>query len=96
LGTLAGIISCPFCHEAKPVVCRGTIGVAPQDAAARTATRSLRLNPISEKQPRKRSRGSSAREERLSIEATAQLLNVAKKTIHKGAQKKKRRPWSRA
>ena len=81
MGALA--IVCPHCEQAEPVVRHGTNRGGTARCRCKACDKTFTPHPNSRKTtPETEARILRALQERLSIEATARLLRVAKKTIY--------------
>ncbi len=85
---VAHVLTCPYCHQAEPVIRFGTN----RSGSARCRCKDCRktFTPGSKSRKitlEKEQQIERALEERLSIEATARLLKVAKRTIYQVLKK---------
>ncbi len=85
---VAHVVTCPYCHQAEPVIRFGTN----RSGSARCRCKYCRktFTPASKSRKitvEKEQQIERALEERLSIEATARLLKVAKRTIYQVLKK---------
>ena len=85
---VAHVVTCPYCHQAQPVIRFGTN----RSGSARCRCKDCRktFTPASKSRKitlEKEQQIQRALEERLSIEATARLLKVAKRTIYQVLKK---------
>jgi transposase-like protein len=85
---VADLTACPFCRQTEPVIRFATN----QSGSARCRCKdgNKTFTPVSKSRkttPEKEQQIERALQERLSIEATARLLKVAKKTIYRTLKK---------
>jgi transposase-like protein len=86
---VAEILSCPFCQQAEPIVRWGTNRSGTARCRCKNCDKTFTPKPDSRiTTPETEHQIERALEERLSIEATARLLKVAKKTIYKVLKKR--------
>ncbi len=85
---VAHVVTCPYCHQAEPVIRFGTNRSGSARCRCKDccktftpASKSRKITPDKERQIER------ALQERLSIEATARLLKVAKRTIYQVLKK---------
>jgi transposase-like protein len=85
---VAHVVTCPYCHQAEPVIRFGTNRSGSARCrckdCCKTFTPASKSRKITADKERQIER---ALEERLSIEATARLLKVAKRTIYQVLKK---------
>ncbi len=85
---VADLTACPHCHQAEPVIRFGTNQSGSGRCRCKDCNKTFTPKPNSRKTtPEKEQQIERALQERLSIEATARLLKVAKKTIYKTLKK---------
>ena len=85
---VADLTACPYCHQAEPVIRFGTNESGSRRCRCKDCNKTF--TPVSNSRkttPEKEQQIERALQERLSIEATARLLKVAKKTIYKTLKK---------
>ncbi len=89
VGMVAHVITCPFCQQAEPVVRHGTNRGGTARCRCKACNKTFTPQPNTRKTtPQTEEKIMRALEERLSIEATARLLKVAKKTIYQVLKKR--------
>ena len=94
---VAPAIVCPHCDQAEPVVRHGTNRGGTARCRCKACNKTFTPNPNSRKTtPETEQKILRALEERLSIEATARLLKVAKKTIYTVLKKRQQGATGRA
>ena len=87
---VAQAIACPHCQQTEPIVRHGTNRGGTARCRCKTCNKTFTPQPNSRKTtPETEAKILRALEERLSIEATARLLQVAKKTIYTVLKKKR-------
>ena len=85
---VADLTTCPHCHQAEPVIRFGTNESGSRRCRCKACNKTFTPKPNSRKTtPEKEQQIERALQEGLSIEATARLLKVAKKTIYKTLKK---------
>ena len=85
---VAALTSCPFCHQTEPVIRFGTNESGSARCRCKACNKTFTPQSRSRKTtPETEAKIERALQERLSIEATARLLKVAKKTIYKTLKK---------
>ena len=88
-GMVAHVITCPFCQQAEPVLRHGTNRGGTTRCRCKDCNKTFTPQPNTRKTtPETEHKIVRALEERLSIEAAARLLKVAKKTIYKTLKKR--------
>ena len=88
LGMVAHVLACPFCQQTEPVARHGTNRGGTARCRCKDCNKTFTPQPNSRKTtPETEQKIVRALEERLSIEAAARLLKVAKKTIYKTLKK---------
>jgi transposase-like protein len=94
---VAPTIVCPHCHQAEPVVRHGTNRGGTARCRCKDCNKTFTLNPkVRKTTPETEEKILRALQERLSIEAAARLLKVAKKTIYKTLKKRQQGTAHRA
>ena len=89
LGMVAQLIACPFCHQAEPVVRHGTNRGGTARGRCKDCNKTFTPQPNTRRTtPETEEKIVRALQERLSIEAAARLLKIAKKTIYKTLKKR--------
>jgi len=92
---VAQLTTCPYCQQTEPVVRHGTNRGGTARCRCKDCNKTFTPQPNSRKTtPETEAKILRALEERLSIEATARLLKVAKKTIYT-TLKKRQQPTPR-
>ena len=87
-GMVADLTACPHCHQTETVIRFGTNESGSRRCRCKDSNKTFTPKPNSRKTtPEKEQQIERALQERLSIEATARLLKVAKKTIYKTLKK---------
>jgi hypothetical protein len=87
-GMVADLIACPHCHQSETVIRFGTNESGSARCRCKDCNKTFTPKPNSRKTtPETEAKIERALQERLSIEATARLLQVAKKTIYKTLKK---------
>ncbi len=85
---VADLSACPHCHQTEPVIRFGTNESGSRRCRCKDCNKTFTPKPNSRKTtPETQQKIVRALEERLSIEAAARLLKVAKKTIYKTLKK---------
>jgi transposase-like protein len=85
---VADLIACPHCHQSETVIRFGTNESGSARCRCKDCNKTFTPKPNSRKTtPETEAKIERALQERLSIEATARLLQVAKKTIYKTLKK---------
>jgi transposase-like protein len=85
---VADLTACPFCHQTEPIIRSGTNQSGSARCRCKDCGKTFTPKSNSRKTPpEKEQQTERALQERLSIEATARLLRVAKKTIYKTLKK---------
>jgi transposase-like protein len=86
---VAQLTACPYCNETAPVLRHGTNRGGTARCRCKACDKTFTPKPNSRKTtPETEAKILRALEERLSIEATARLLKVAKKTIYTTLKKR--------
>ena len=89
VGMVAHVITCPLCQQAEPVVRHGTNRGGTARCRCKDCNKTFTPKPNTRRTtPETEHKIVRALEERLSIEAAARLLKVAKKTIYKTLKKR--------
>jgi transposase-like protein len=89
LGMVAQVIACPHCQQTEPVLRHGTNRGGTIRCRCKDCNKTFTPQPNTRKTtPQTEAKILRALEERLSIEAIARLLKVAKKTIYKTLKKR--------
>ena len=89
LGMVAQVIICPFCQQTEPVARHGTNRGGTARCRCKDCNKTFTPKPNTRKTtPETEHKIVRSLEERLSIEAAARLLKVAKKTIYKTLKKR--------
>ncbi len=85
---VAQVLPCPFCRQAEPVIRFGTNRSGSARCRCKDCCKTFTPTSKSRKvTPDKEQQIERALEERLSIEATARLLKLAKRTIYQVLKK---------
>src|SRR4028119_1164839 len=88
VGMVAHVITCPICHQTEPVARHGTNRGGTTRCRCKDCNKTFTPQPNARRTtPETEHKIVRALEERLSIEAAARLLKVAKKTIYKTLRK---------
>ena len=89
VGMVTHVITCPLCQQAEPVVRHGTNRGGTARCRCKDCNKTFTPQPNTRRTtPETEHKIVRALEERLSIEAAARLLKVAKKTIYKTLKKR--------